>query len=488
MITEYRDAELLTKKDKSFFLLAVKIDDFVIPYLKEILIPLKSNSITQQEGEIIQLKKVKFSSKNSSLKVPQCRAFFNKGKDAYLINKHHQNFYNLSVLVLQDKIIKRLKQQLHWSDKDRQLAGHFFELKSSCDIFDARQLAKKEIEAIFNLYIEPENSKSSAENVAASEKFYHKVQSAYVKLDNDLFHSQHFNSELIEKMKFGDYYGILILCPQLFEGLIQNEVDREKFKRCLLAPEVLLDSEKQTIFYQSNYVNYLRKHSDIIANAQEKGPLCSLLMRALEFDYVNQKSIIDSLTACRISNTDIGPRPNDRYKYLDFLPEELLVDTEFLTSLIIKDHEVFHHIPTWHQEPIKSNLNEIFHQSKDKAFFFYVFNYITDEATDNFLIQYISKAPNLSFISTLPENFTTVDLLLKSIEALKNRKLNHGDEAAALDIIYTLAIDKVNNSKMTETEKDTEMYKIHKFMLENNYPELGSITWDLIKNQKEFLA
>lgn len=482
MITEYKDAELSIKKNLLYFVDATKIEKLGVPFFKSVFFKLSPQSISSnKDNKIFQKNTIKILSKNTSQKVLTCISSLFKGCNSPL-GYRPKNFSNLSKLISINKTINKLKQNPNWLDGERTLAGSFFELKDLCNRYDIRDQAKKEITNIFNLYMEPEESKSSEENVATSEEMHDKLQAAFEKLDDTVFHSRYFIAQLFEKIKYGKNYGILALCPQLFEGLVQSEEDREKFKDCLLNPEILHDSKENTLFLQSNYVTYLKKHSDIVANAFMKGLLCKLLMTALDGDTPNQKEIIDSLTPPRETDTYIGPQPNDRYKYLDYLPQNLLDDTDFLINLVTKDHEVFHHLPKDHQDPIKEVMYDIFYNSKDKEFFFTTFSYLTDESKDNFLINYIANSPTLSRMSQIPENLMSIDLLLKSIKAIKELKMNMGEETYALEIIYMQAIDRVNNSKIEDREKDVEMYKIHKHMVENNLRELGKMAWDLIKN------
>jgi hypothetical protein len=190
-------------------------------------------------------------------------------------------------------------------------------------------------------------------------------------------------------------------------------------------------------------------------------------MKALDNEVLGQMDIIDSLTTPRVTETSIGPRPNDRYKYLDYLPEEILSDTDFLVNLIIKDHEVFHHLPKNHQKPIKRELGTIINESQDVEFFFTVFNYATDEARNNFMIACVAGSPTFSYLYKFPESLITIDLLLNSVEAVKKQQLNHGDESFALETLYTLALDKVINSKQSENEKKAKIEEIEKHRQEN---------------------
>lgn len=485
MIVGYQDADFIAIKDKLYYLIATKTNQFASNQCKSIINNLESQPLENN----FSFRKIKFYSTKSLIKSPKSILVFFKDRKKVTISSPNpnNNYQKLSELIVLGNTFNRLNTSVNWTPIDRQLAGNFFELKQLCEDYDLRMQAKKEIEEIFALYQEPDESKSSEENVAASKKYHYKLQSAFEKLDEELYHSKQFNAELLEKLRFGAHYGILVLCPQLFDKLVNNEEDREKFNCCLLNPEIHHDSEQHTIFRKQNYIEYLRIHSDITANAQEKGPLCKLLMNAI-LDLPNQMKIFDHLTTFRVSETDIGPRPNDRYKYLDYFSDELLEDIEFLTYLVIKDHEVYHHLPKYCQRPIKKDINRIFHQSKDKEFFFRIFGYVTDEAKDQFIVQYIAKTPKMSYLSTLPENLLTVERLLKSIQSVKERKLHHGEELAELKTIYTLAIDKVNNSKWTVSKKNAEMQKIRLHMQKNNFPDFGSLTCELIPNQNEFLA
>lgn len=357
------------------------------------------------------------------------------------------------------------------------------------DVHPPISQAKEQVDALFSLYSEPEDSQSSEEIKSAFEEMHEKLQQAFSKLNDDLFHSKEFNQALLEKIKFGEYYGIFILCPQLFEGLLKNEEFKEKLINTLLNPEAEHDAQKKTIFRRCNYLTYSKKYSDITANAQEKGALCRLMMLAFASDIISQKEILDHLTTERVSDTYIGPRPNDRYKYLDYLTEEVLNDTEFLKSLIIKDHEVFHHLPKAYQEPIKEDLRTIFYNSQDLEFFFVVFNFSTDESRENFLAHDIMSTLNLAYISKIPEHLLTTDLFLKSTDVVREKKLNHGLEMQGLEFIYSIAIDRVQNSRLSEGEKDNELYKIYNHMQKNNFLLLKEYTWDLIKTHvNELLA
>lgn len=384
--------------------------------------------------------------------------------------------------------LERLKKNTKWTPADRILAGKFAELEHRCHCYDIKMLSKSEADKFFTIHREPDDSKSNEINLIKSDAIYKKLETAYKKLDSELYHSRDFNDELIEKIKYGTNYGILILCPQLFAGLLRNEADKEKLKSSLLNPEILHDPAKHIIIQKDSYPVYLDKYAFLVVNAQEKGALCKLLMDALAGDSASQMIILDSMTSPRTSETDIGPRPNDRYKYLEYLPDEVLENHEFLLHLIAKDHEVFHHLPKKQQEPIKQDLEIIFYESKDKEFFFNTFGYATDESKENFIIRYISDSSDLTRISKLPDLYLSIDILLKSIEKLKERKLNRGEESHAQQMLYTLAIDKVNAEKMETHEKDAAMYKIYLHSRENSQLELSDLAWGLLKSPKEFPA
>lgn len=463
MMTEYKNSVRALK----FFLIACDIDQLNHYFFKE-----SNNHFLNGQSKFL-IQKVKLYSKNSLFKPPTCSQFFFKNLKQILpsFSIYNHNYSFLSKLILEDKTLKRLKQSLDWSREDRKIASNYVELNKLCEDYDAKERARKAIEIIFTLYEEPEASVAPIEKLSMSEKAHDKLQIAYEKLNEDVFHSPYFHAKLLEKLKFGTKYGILTLCPQLFEGLVETEEECENFKACLLDPEILHDKENHTIYRPHNYLHYLDEHAEITANAPEKWALCKLLMRALNQEAASQKNIIDSLTPFRVTETYIGPRPNDRYKYLEYLPEELMIDTEFLITLIIKDHEVFHHIPKSHQEPIKKNLSGIFSQSKDVEFFFNVFGYATEEAKNNFVVCCVAESPTFSYLSKLPENLITTELLLKSVGAVKEHKYNHGDEACALETIYTLAIDKVINSKMTDSEKQSKIEEIEKHRLDKAWHE-----------------